>query len=308
MGKLYEDWNKLFCDQLCEEIKKFEKCPSREQLHVIKELIEVTNGLQEMEMDGAIRRLAEDYYGYDSGTGRFREDGMHRFGRDAEMEFIELFNAARGRGRRRDSRGRFISNMGGPKPTIYYPPEPDEYPWEYPYYMMNDSRREYSGDRFERDGEKDGKRDGRKRDMSYPNGVDDDGMYMLRQENGRPIMTPYNMAHNIPKKLTDEQYEDWMENLQNEDGSDGPHWTKPQIEAEAKRAGIDISEYGIEAVWACTNFLYSDFCGVASKYNVSKPSFYINMALAFLDDKDYEGSNGGIQKLATYYHKIAKAE
>lgn len=352
MGKMYEDWNKLFCDQMVEEIKKFEKCPTKEQLCVIKDLIEVTNGLQEMEMAGAIRRIAEDRYGYDSGTGRFREMSMEMMGGmggyDPELEFFEMFNASRGgrgggRGRRRDSRGRFIANMAGPKPTVYYPPNPDDYPWEYPYYMMNDGKREFSGDRFEskedrkrikkereemmnagrggRGGSSGGNRgDGRSSSGSsggrggrsggsynaYPNGQYDDEMYMLRQENGMPIMTPYN-AHDqkeAPKKLTDEQYKKWMDAMENEDGTDGPKYDRKQVEEAAKKAGVDYQEYGLPALECAANMMYSDYCEIGRKFGVDRPEFWVAMADAFLMDEDYEGDPK--EKLAAYYFYISQ--
>lgn len=395
MGKMYEDWNKLFCDQLCEEIKKFEKCPTKEQLCIVKDLIEVTNGLQEMEMDGAIRRIAEDRYGYDSGTGRFRDDGMDRFGRDMEMEFFEMMNAGRGgngrgRGRRRDSRGRYMAmmnagsgtggqtigtqggtggtggssgaNVGPMNGMPYYPYPPNEVGMgdDMPWYMMPwmNAGREFSGDRFEggrngseyeemseeerermmnagrggsggrggssggrggnrgggrSSGGSSGGRGGRSGGSynAYPNGSDmDDEMYMLRQENGMPIMTPYN-AHDkndVPKKLTDEQCEEWMESLIGPNGEEGPKWTKPQIEAEAKRAGIDISSFGLPLITAVTNAMWADFGTVARAYNCDKPSFYIRLAEAFLDDEDFHGQGGGKEKASIYFHKIVNAE
>lgn len=303
MDKKYEDWNKLFCDELCEEISKFECTHKREYLCGIKELIEVINGLQEMEMDGAIRRIAEDHYGYDSGTGRFRKDGMERFGRDAEMEFIEMFNAARGRGRgrRRDSRGRFIGNMADPRYMPPYYPDMDEgdYLWERPYYMMNDGKREYSADRFKRDGER--SRDGMDKD---------DGMYMLRQKDGMPIMTPYNAhdPHDIPKKLTKEQCEEWMAEMDNADGSYGKKYDEKQVEEAAKRLGIDYQEYGLETLLTCTNIMFSDYVETAQKYGVNKIDFFVSLADDFLEDSDFPGKGGGKEKLSIYYHAIANAK
>lgn len=394
MSKMYEDWNKLFCDQMVEEIRKFEKCPNEKQLCVIKDLIEVTNGLQEMEMAGAIRRIAEDRYGYDSSTGRFREmpmemmGGMGMGGYDPELEFFEMFNASRGgrgggRGRRRDSRGRFIANMmnaggsasggqsgggtsggssggsrGGQTKGVYnnmpfYPYPPDEYgvdwPWGLPPYMMNDGR-EFSGDRFESEEERERMKEEREEMMNagrggrggnrsgsssgnrggnrsggrssggsssgrggrsggsynaYPYG-DDDEMYMLRQENGMPIMTPYN-AHDpneVPKKLTAEQCKKWMDSMENEDGTDGPKYDKKQVEEAAKKAGIDYQEYGIETLECATNMMYSDYCEIGRKYGVDRPEFWVSMADAFLMDEDFEGDPK--TKLSIYFHKIAE--
>lgn len=301
MGKMYEDWNKLFCDELCEEISKFECTHKREYLCGIKELIEVINGLQEMEMDGAIRRIAEDRYGYDSGTGRFRKDGMERFGRDAEMEFIEMFNAARGRGRgrRRDGRGRFVGNMADPRYMPPYYPDMDEgdYPWERPYYMMNDGKREYSADRFKRE---DGRDDGKDKD---------DGMYMLRQKDGMPIMTPYNAhdPHDIPKKLTKQQYEEWMRGLVNADGSQGPHWTIEQTKQIQQKKGL--TEVNPELFNAAMNASYSDLCEFFQKHGLNQPEIYAEYVEAFwLDDEDAIGSgdDDGAAKMAAYFTTIVE--
>lgn len=301
MDKKYEDWNKLFCDELCEEISKFEKCPTEGKLHVIDKLIEIINGLQEMEMDGAIRRIAEDRYGYDSGTGRFRRDGMERFGRDAEMEFIEMFNAARGRGRgrRRDSRGRFIGNMADPRymPPYYPDMDDDGYPWERPYYMINDDKREYSADRFKRDGER-----------SHDGMDKDDGMYMLRQKDGMPIMTPYNAhdPHDIPKKLTKQQYEEWMRGLVNVDGSQGPHWTKEQTKQVQQKKGLtDIDE---TAFWAAMNASYSDLCEFFTRHNLNQPETYADYATIYwFEDEDAVGEgNGNQEKIAAYYTAVVE--
>ena len=309
MGVNYTEYKDLFCAELREEVEKFKQCRKPETAKKIKEIVEIINGLNEMEMDEAVRKMAERY-GYDSETRTFRSDEcMPYYG--GEMEFLEMFNASRGRGgrggtrRRRDSRGRYMAYT--PR-TIYNPPMPDEdmEPWEYPYYMndgkdmkrtdRNGTKREYSGER-------------RKTDRGgYPNGsdMDDDGMYMLRQYDGRPSMTPYNMSHDIPKKLTDQQYEEWMDKLEGADGSQGPKWNKAQIEAEAKRAGIDVNRFNLPLLTAVSNAMYSDYCEIGKMYNVNKPSFYIRLAEAFLDDSDFEGTPE--EKASIYFHKIVEHE
>ena len=51
------------------------------------------------------------------------------------------------------------------------------------------------------------------------------------------------------------------------------------------------------------NMMYSDYYGVAAKYGLDRPEFYADLAKAFLDDKD---AGGPEQKIAAYYHGIAK--
>ncbi len=354
MGKMYEDWNKLFCDQLVEEIRKFEKCQTKEQLCIIKDLIEVTNGLQEMEMDGAIRRIAEDRYGYDSSTGRFRSmPGSESYGGDdMALEFMEMFNAGRGgngRGgrRRRDSRGRYMAMMPDYPPNVFYPPDPDEYPWEYGgkyggrYY--NDGRRRMPEDENEdmddvmnargrngngrsggrngssgRGGNRGGVRnDGREYSGNISGNTggqygtvngQDDGMYMLRQQNGMPIMTPYNAhdPHDIPKKLTKEQYKEWMNNIMNSDGSSGPHWTVEQTKVVQQKKGVsDVDEY---AWWAAMNAVYSDTCEFFAKKNMNNIDTYADFAKLFwFEDEDaVGGGEHNAEKLAAYYTSVVE--
>lgn len=140
-----------------------------------------------------------------------------------------------------------------------------------------------------------------RRDYDQP-----DQPYMLRQEGGRPIFTPYarHDPNSIPKKMTPEQYEDWMHNLVNDDGTDGAKWSKQDFEGAVKKAGMDVSNFNQDALWAATNMMYSDYCGVAKKFGVDRPDFYICMAKAFLDDADFDGD--GTEKLSIYYHEIVK--
>lgn len=236
MGKKYYDgtWGCVFYEELCEEICKFEEHRDHEHLKRVKDLTEVINNLQEMEMNGAIMRFAGAHSG--------------------------MFNNAD----RRDRKGR-NNNTGTASPAPYYPDE-----------------------------------------RAYPNGsnMDENGMYMLRQQNGMPIMTPYNMSHDVPKKLTDEQCEEWIKKIVNFDGSEGGKWSKAQVEAEAKRAGIDISKYGACLMTALADAMYADYGDIARSYNCDKPSFYIRLAEAFLDDEDFSGTPQ--EKASIYFYKIVE--
>lgn len=286
LEKNYSEWYELLCKELCCEMEKFENSnePTYENLKCIKDLIESICGLQEIEVGGVMRDYAEEQWGYDM------DEGMPDY---YEPYMDGIYNATRRGGmrrrgggtRRRDSRGRYVSN--------YFAPDPYGYPSYGPNRGgMNPNTGNVPGrGRATRD-------DGR---MDY----DDDEPYMLRQDGGRPIMTPYAMhTGNIPKKLTDEQYKEWMRDLINSDGTDGAKWTKQQIEAEAKKIGVDYNEIGIDALWACVNMMYSDYCEVAQKYGVNNPGFYIHMADSFLNDDDFDGT--GKEKLSIYYHTIVE--
>lgn len=84
--------------------------------------------------------------------------------------------------------------------------------------------------------------------------------------------------------FTMDMAEMWMKGLTNEDGSKGPHWTleqTKQLQAQ-KHIDCDLAEF-----WAALNAMYSDYFKVAKKHGIgSNIDFYVDMAKAFLDDKD----------------------
>lgn len=87
--------------------------------------------------------------------------------------------------------------------------------------------------------------------------------------------------------------------MENEDGTKGPHWSFEQAKQVMAQRGIecDPAEF-----WAALNMIYSDYVKVAKKFNVgSNIDFYVDMAKAFLDDKD-----AGPDKLAKYYQYVVR--
>lgn len=93
---------------------------------------------------------------------------------------------------------------------------------------------------------------------------------------------------------------EWVENMRNEDGSTGAHWTMEQVKPIMQQKGVDAEP---EEFWAIMNALYSDFCKVAKKHNVSTVDFYADMAKAWLDDKDAVKD-----KAAAYYEYVVRHE
>ncbi len=92
--------------------------------------------------------------------------------------------------------------------------------------------------------------------------------------------------------------EEWVQDMQNEDGSQGPHWTMEQSRQIAKQHGIkcDPAEF-----FAALNMMYSDYCKVAKEFNVNSSGFFAKLAKAFLDDKD-----AGKGKLMKYYECVVR--
>ncbi len=95
-----------------------------------------------------------------------------------------------------------------------------------------------------------------------------------------------------------EDAKEWTRDMENEDGTKGPHWTWEQTRQimEQQKINCDEAEF-----YAAVNMMYSDYCKVAKKFNCNTLEFYACMAKAFLDDKD-----AGPDKLAKYYEYIVK--
>ena len=99
--------------------------------------------------------------------------------------------------------------------------------------------------------------------------------------------------------FTLEEAKAWTSQMENEDGTKGPHWTFDQARQIMEER--DIKEDPV-AFWAALCMVYSDYSTVAVKYKLGgNIEFYIDLARAFLDDRDAPGD-----KLARYYLEIAR--
>lgn len=109
------------------------------------------------------------------------------------------------------------------------------------------------------------------------------------------------LCHSTAFSIADAK--EWVEHMVNEDGTMGAHWTVAQTTPLAATAGITLGDI-TDCAWnAAMNMMYSDYCAVATKFNVNKPEFYAEMAKAFLCDKD---APSPMEKLAAYYHGIVE--
>ena len=95
----------------------------------------------------------------------------------------------------------------------------------------------------------------------------------------------------------------WAEQMQNADGSTGPHWTMEQTTAIADSMGIHEHEITRWAWGVTMNMMYSDYYPVAVEFGLNRPEFYAALAKAFLLDKDGPEPE---RKLMAYYEHIAK--
>lgn len=98
--------------------------------------------------------------------------------------------------------------------------------------------------------------------------------------------------------MTKQEAESWVSRMKNADGSVGAHWALDQTEQVRTQHGIDCDPMKF---WVAMNMMYSDYCKVAKKNNVSTLDFFVDMAKALLDDADAQPD-----KLARYWKYVAE--
>ncbi len=104
------------------------------------------------------------------------------------------------------------------------------------------------------------------------------------------------------KSLTLEKAEEWVSQMQNEDGSVGPHWDIEQVR-QLRQKKKELQDFDEVDVFAVLNMMYSDYCTVAKKLSVNNIDFYVLMTKAWLSDEDVAA---GDKKTARYYEYIVK--
>ena len=86
-----------------------------------------------------------------------------------------------------------------------------------------------------------------------------------------------------PTSLTKQEAHNWTSRMRNADGSKGEHWSFEESTEIMKTKNIEANPYDFYAV---LNMMYSDYCKVAHKFGANHQDFYVEMAKAFLEDKD----------------------
>lgn len=105
------------------------------------------------------------------------------------------------------------------------------------------------------------------------------------------------MSHGSPQ-FDEHMAKEWTAMMENEDGSKGPHWTLEQAKKVLEQRGIQHDPYEF---WAVLNAIYSDDVAVAKKHGVNKMDYYVDRAIAWLEDKDAVKD-----KAAAYYEYVVK--
>lgn len=113
--------------------------------------------------------------------------------------------------------------------------------------------------------------------------------------------------HEKSLELDKKKIKEWEKDLKNEDGSTGPKFSKEQIMPVAQQVGIKFDKFNEDEFVLAVNMMYSDYCKALkdSAYpHYERPEVYVNLAKAWLCDKDFEGEP--YEKLALYYYSIVE--
>lgn len=99
-------------------------------------------------------------------------------------------------------------------------------------------------------------------------------------------------------EFTHETAKEWTSSMHNEDGTKGPHWTMEQVKQVMSQRGI---KHDPAVFWAILNSMYSDYCAVFKKHGVNNMDFYVDMASAWINDKDAVKDKAG-----AYFEYVVK--
>ena len=112
----------------------------------------------------------------------------------------------------------------------------------------------------------------------------------MKQGGGAQGMSMGSMDEHMARK--------WVKSMKHADGGSGEHWSFEQVEKLVESKGM---RFEAAEVYAIMNALYADFCLVFHKHGVSSPEFYLELAKAWLEDKDAVPN-----KAMMYYECIVK--
>ena len=131
-----------------------------------------------------------------------------------------------------------------------------------------------------------------------------DGGKAEAEVGGKMWMKPvHDRKHEDVPELDRETAEKWVRNMRGEDAARpmGGKWSMEDLKPMAQKFGIRPDSKEFVEFYAMTNAMYSDYCEVARKFNITSPEFYGMMAKAWMDDKDAMPD-----KTALYYECIVK--
>lgn len=91
---------------------------------------------------------------------------------------------------------------------------------------------------------------------------------------------------------------EWVDHMENADGTTGPHWSRHEAEVIRAKYGISCPELPF---YVALNMMYSDYCTAIGQAGAATVELYARLAEAFLKDPDAQPD-----KLGRYYTYIAR--
>lgn len=136
----------------------------------------------------------------------------------------------------------------------------------------------------------------------------EDEMTPINTEMLACLMIIHDHCHLLPggetkttvEKQSSELLCEWVDHMENADGTTGGHWSRHEAEIIQAKYGIPCGELEF---YVSLNMMYSDYCAAIDKAGASTVELYARMAEAFLKDPDAQPD-----KLERYYRYIAAHE
>ena len=110
--------------------------------------------------------------------------------------------------------------------------------------------------------------------------------------------------HDVPEmRLKKSEANRWLHEMENTDGTKGPHYTMPEVMHVADKLGIKFSDFSEREFYIAVNMWYSDYGHIVKKLvgDNREKELMVNadFAKAYLEDPD--GADAS-EKLAITYH------
>lgn len=271
--------------------------------------------------DGRTNNETQNNYGMES-----NQDSRMRGGYDMESNYEMDSRFRDRRGREHYDNGRFAPMRNEMQSNRWYPPyygvEINRYELDDSYNGRRQNGREDTG-RMNQGGYSDMNMERRERmDSNYAEsdsrrGGNEMRMIGFERENDMRMASDASMPHyremdrmagmkaekggatsTMDPEFNEHTAKAWTSKMENEDGTSGPHWTMEQAKKVIEQRGLRCDPYEF---WAVLNSIYSDDVAVAKKHGVNKLDYYVDRAVAWLEDKDAVKD-----KAAAYYEYIVK--
>lgn len=115
-----------------------------------------------------------------------------------------------------------------------------------------------------------------------------DGGRAEAEVGGTMWMQPIGNKQHGAERFDRETAEKWVRSMHNSDPArpKGARWSYEELKPMAQKFGIKTEGDKYAEFYAMTNAMYSDYCEVIKKFNITSSEIYGMLAKAWMDDKD----------------------